>query len=174
MAKKKVKKQYQVYNKNMRNTNDNFEKLIKKDIYQIFIFSCALPFPFNFARHPWFVINKKGEILRYEVMHSIDKNTHSHLNINNFLPTEGIPIYFLKNKIKYTKLMTFIEGDENSILPKIVQFIENSEETYLYCNKYSFFSPNSNTYAQNILNEFPEFNIKLSWRFFGKDFMENK
>ena len=150
--------------------NKLFQSLIKKDKYQVFVYSCALPFPFNFARHPWFVINKKGGIFRYEILHSMNKNTNDHLHINNFLPTDGIRIYFLKSKIKRIKLMTYIEGDENSVLPKIIKFIENSEETYPYCKKYSFFSPNSNTYAQNILNNFPEFNIKLSWHFFGKNY----
>jgi hypothetical protein len=47
----------------------DFEKLIKEDVYQVFLFHCACTVPLSFASHPWFVINKKGKISRYAVNH---------------------------------------------------------------------------------------------------------
>ena len=47
-------------------------------------------------------------------------------------------------------------------------FIENSDKKYKYRNNYFVTGPNCNTYVKWVLNHFPEFNIKLSWRFIGR------
>src|SRR3989338_7205702 len=78
--------------------------------------------------------------------------------------------FVIKKHFWKAKLMGYIEGSENSTAQKIIEFIENSEKIYLYCFKYSFFGPNSNTYIQWVLDKFPEFNVKLSWNFIGKGF----
>jgi hypothetical protein len=153
--------------------NQKFEDLIKIDKYQVFVFCCPALFPFNFARHPWFVTNKKGEISRYEIGHFINKrnknNKYLHINIKPIF--QGLSKLFLsKEYFLKAELLGFIEGDESSVTQKAIEFIENSQNTYPYCDKYHLWGPNSNTYAQNILNKFPEFNINLSWRFIGKNF----
>jgi len=150
----------------------DFQNLINKDKYQVFLFACSAYFPFNFARHPWFVLNKKGELSRWEVRQETYKESGSHLYLNAQPLFQGINVsFFLKKYFWKPELLGFIEGDENSNLKKIIDFIENSEENYPYIYRYSLFGPNSNTYVQWILNKFPEFNIKLSWRHFGKDFI---
>jgi len=47
---------------------EKFKKLIKRDLYQVFLFSSPVTFPMNFASHPWFIVNLKGKINRWEVI----------------------------------------------------------------------------------------------------------
>jgi hypothetical protein len=153
----------------MIDTNQNFEGLIKTDKYQVFVMCCPALFPFNFARHPWFVVNKKGEIHRYEIK---DIKTDNSYFYRDAYPTfQGIEYAsFIKNHFWKAKFLGFIEGDEGSVAQKTIEFIENSQNTYSYCKKYNYLGPNSNTYVQNVLDKFPEFNIHLPWRFIGKNF----
>jgi len=153
--------------------SQEFDQLIKKDRYQVFVFTCPGSFPFIFARHPWFVVNKRGTISRWEVLFRKNLNNTSwgHLH-KNFLPLFlGIEIVPFINVFHHkAKLLNIIEGDENSTARKIADFIENSKENYPYCDKYSLFGPNSDTYGQWILDNFPELKIKLPWNCFGKNF----
>lgn len=147
--------------------NKNFENLIDKEKYQVFIFYCPAYLPFNFFRHPWIVLNKKGEISRWEIRHYINKENQTYLFINNQSPFEGInKTLFLKSKWK-ANLLGFIEGDTAF---NVIDFIEKTKENYPYVNKYCGLGPNSNTYIQWVLNKFLEFNIKLSWQFIGKNY----
>ena len=161
--------------------NNDFQNLISKDKYQVFVFSCPAGFPFIFARHPWFVINKKGIFSRWEIFHlkNVCKTSWGHLHLNGLSLFQGIAKFpfmndFLKkeNRIYWKKIKFegFIEGDENSKVPEIIEFIEKTPQNYPYNYRYSLTGPNSNTYAQYILNKFPEFKIKLDWNFFGKNF----
>lgn len=151
----------------MKIKDKNFEYLINKEKYQVFIFYSSAYFPFNFFRHPWIVLNKKGEISRWEIRHNINKYNQTHLFVNNQPIFEGInKTIFIKSKWK-TKMLGFIE---DKIALNAIDFIEKSKESYPYINKYTGCGPNSNTYIQWILNKFPEFNIKLSWRFIGKNY----
>lgn len=157
----------------MAEKNKDFQNLINKDKYQIFVFISPASFPISFAIHPWFVLNKKGEISRWEVMHYKNKlnKDFGYLHLNNRAPFLGIGLIWLVGKFFWKpELLGYIEGDENSTAQKTIDFIENSKNAYLYLHKYSFLGPNSNTYLQWILNKFPEFKIKLSWRFIGKNF----
>lgn len=146
---------------------NKFDNLIDKDKYQVFVFCCPAYFPFNFFRHPWFVINKKGEISRYEIRDTFNKKNHSYLLINNQPPFEGITKTFFVDKKWDATLLGSVEGD---IAQKIIMTIEYTPSEYPYCNNYSGVGPNSNTYLRWVLNKFPEFKIHLSWRFIGKDF----
>jgi len=146
---------------------EKFEKLIDKNKYQVFIFYCSAYFPFNFFRHPWVVLNDKGDISRLEIRHYINKENKTHLFINNQKIFEGInKTIFIKSKWR-ANLLDFIEGE---VALSIIYFIEKSKENYPYINKYFSCGPNSNTYIQWILNKFPEFKIKLSWQFIGKNY----
>ncbi len=147
--------------------NKNYDVLIDRDKYQIFIMFCPAYIPFNFFRHPWVVLNKKGEVSRWEIRHYINKDNRTHLFINNQEPFEGINKTIFTNSKWKARLLGFIEGE---LALNIISFIEQSKENYPYINKYYGFGPNSNTYIQWILNIFPEFNIKLSWRFIGKNY----
>lgn len=54
-----------------------FFNLIRKDKYQVFLFSSPLPFPFNFAVHTWIVTAKKDKVTRWEVWDAIGLNKKS-------------------------------------------------------------------------------------------------
>ena len=156
---------------------EDFDKLIDKDKYQVFVFCSPASFPINFAKHPWFVLNKKGIISRWEIMHFKNKSNKDfgYLHLNNKAPFLGIGLVWLVSKFYWkAKLLSSIEGSENSIAQKAIEFIENSKETYPYIYKYSFLGPNSNTFLFWVLNKFPELDIKLSWHFIGKNFSMSK
>ena len=146
---------------------NEFEKLIKKDEYQVFVLCCPAYFPFNFFRHPWFVLNDKGKISRLEVRHSINKKDQSHLFVDNQPPFEGINKTILVNNKWKAKLLGSVEGD---IAKNVIEYIKNTQINYPYKNKYCWNGPNSNTYVRWILDQFPEFKIKLSARFIGKNY----
>jgi len=150
-----------------------FKKLIKKDRYQVFLFSCPAPIPTNFAPHYWFVINKKGKISRWEVLmpSSQVKTSWDHLHKTTKHFAEGL------NKIHYTilprsksSLVGFIEGKNGSTAQKMAKFIFYSPKKYPYCGMYNPLGPNSNTFIQWIINHFPESGFKLSWRAIGKGY----
>ncbi len=154
--------------------NDNLKDYIKKDKFQVFLLSSPCSIPISFARHHWFVLNKKGELHRYEVLHwkngEVDNSNYLHKNSIN--PFHGLGILPFTNKYSWeSRIECSIEGDENSTAKLMIDFIEAPNETYPYCNKYSFFGPNSNTYVQFALNKFPEFKTRLSWNSFGKNFI---
>lgn len=157
----------------MNANSKNFQDLIDKDKYQVFVFSSPASIPINFARHPWFVLNKKGVISRWEVMHFKNKKDKklNYIHFNARSPFCGnIIIYPFEILFWQTKLIGYIEGGEGSTAEKAIGFIEDSIKTYPYYDRYNFLGPNSNTYLENVLNKFPEFNIKPSWRFIGKDY----
>ena len=153
--------------------NEDFQKLVKNDKHQVFIFTCPCSIPVSFAPHFWFVLNKKGELSRWEVKHLNweHKTRWGHLYRDIMPPTKGLEL-FPSVQIWYwgSKIIGSIEGDENSIAKQMVDFIENSKNTYAYNYIYSFIGPNSNTYIQWILNHFPEFGVKLPWNAFGKGY----
>ena len=152
-------------------SSQNLQNLIKNDKYQVFVFDTPLNFPINFARHPWFVLNERGKISRWEVRMESTKNGN-HLQLDFWPPFQAMHLTFfgLKQYSWKPVLLGIIEGDENSEAQKIIEFIKNSPKNYPYQSQYSIFGPNSNSYAEWILDKFPEFNIKLSWRFVGKDY----
>lgn len=154
---------------------NNFQKLIKPEGYQVFLFVCPAFMPLNFASHPWFVCVKNGKISRWEVRFEkniINQTIGKHLHFNSLPPFSGIEmIQFLPKKFLWkASLLGYVEGDQNSSAKKMIDFIESSPENYPYRNQYSFFGPNSNSYVQWVLNNFPNFKIKLPWNSFGKNF----
>jgi hypothetical protein len=156
-------------------TKNNFKNLIKPEGYQVFLFVCPVSIPLNFASHPWFVCVKKGEVSRWEVRfekNTTDPSIGRHLHLNSLPPFSGIEtIQILPKKfLSKAKLLGHTEGIEGSLAEKMIDFIKSSPENYICRNHYSFLGPNSNTYAQWVLNNFPDFKIKLPWNSFGKNY----
>src|SRR3989344_374695 len=155
---------------------EEFQKLVKKDKYQVFVFTCPAHFPFVFARHPWLVVNKKGTLSRWEVLFrkNLLEQKCNHVHINFLPPWRGIEIFpFVRTFNGKSKLLKIIEGDENSPVRKLIDFIENSKENYPHYSKYFLMGPNSNTYVKWILNNFPEIEVKLPWNAVGKGYKIN-
>ena len=148
-----------------------FEKLRRNDLYQVFVFSCPVNFPYSFARHPWVVLNKKGVLSRWEIFWQKDRAAPSwgHLHKDFYPPTQGTRITRFAKKTPFwpSRVDTYIEGEEGSLAEKIVSFIESSPEKYPYCYKYSLFGPNSVTYAQYMLKQFSKSGLRLPWNSFS-------
>jgi hypothetical protein len=158
--------------------NKKIQQLIDKEKYQVFLCISCGSIPLNFAMHPWFVINKRGILSRWEVTHLKGRGEKSwnYLSFNFFPPFLGttiLPFYsesfYAKGNFK-AKLLGLIEGDENSLAKRVADFIENSPNIYPYCNTYHFVGPNSNTYIQWVLDKFPDFRVKLPQNSFGKNY----
>ncbi len=151
----------------------NFDHLIDPNIYQVFVLACHARIPVSFARHMWFVVNKKGVVDRWEVL--IEKNRNGniwdHLHKNAQAPFKplgaftnaGIPLW-------YTELLGVSEGNEDSVAYRLIQFIEKTPEIYKNSHYYLLLGPNSNTYVQWVLDHFPEFKVKMPWNAFGKEY----
>ncbi len=150
--------------------NKNVQRLVDEEKCQVFLFVCPGVMPFSFASHPWFVVNTQGLISRWEVL--FRKNYHEtswgHLYKNFFTPFQGIEMLFFSQKYLWKgKLLGYVGGETAR---RVAEFIENSPTRYPYCDKYFLSGPNSNTYAQWILNNFPEFKVRLPRDSFGKNY----
>jgi len=149
------------------------ETLVDKEKYQVFLFVCPAALPVSFAMHPWFVVNKKGEISRWEVFWRSSQNEMSwgHIHKNFYPPFVGIAKITFSDKYlwKNPRLIGYVEGDAQSLAARMVAFIEASPHSYLHVNEYHLLGPNSNTYVQWVLNNFPEVKLSLPRNSIGKD-----
>jgi len=155
----------------MRRMNSEFEALIKPDEYQIFLFTCPASLPVSFAAHPWFVINRKGMLSRWEIFWYPELAwllRWGHLHKDYYTPFQGIDIIPLFHRGTWSRvhLLGSVEGE---LARAMADFIEASPETYPHCRNYVLRGPNSNTYAQWVLNKFPECGLRLPWNSFGKN-----
>jgi hypothetical protein len=156
--------------------NSDFQNLVEKEKYQVFLFTSPCSLPISCFAHPFFVINKKGNLWRYEIIHRKSNgksdNHFGHLIINFFPLFSGVNIipYYFKHFYFKAKLRDVASGDEGSEVKKMIDFIENSPNVYPYINKYRYMGPNSNTYTQWVLDHFKNLNFKLPWNAFGKGF----
>ena len=150
----------------------DYSNLIDKSKYQVFLFKSRAIFPFIFAMHPWFVLNKKGEISRWEVEFASSYRKHG--NHWGYLHENLCPIFQGTEVITYTDdvfhpatLLGKVEGGE---VLKIIEFISKSPETYKNKDRYHIWGPNSNTYAQWVINNFPECKFVLPKNAYGKNY----
>jgi hypothetical protein len=158
----------------MNSNAREFEKLVKPDRYQVFLFTCPATMPFAFATHPWFVVNRKGTISRWEIFWRPQDWIFrwGHLHKDFYSPTQGIEMFFFSDKHfwKRSEIVGAIEGTEGSLAQKMADRIEASPDAYPFCNRYAISGPNSNTYIQWALNQFPESGMCLPWNAIGKNF----
>ncbi len=151
----------------------DFQHLVKKDLYQVFLFTSPGTLPFAFARHPWFVVNSKGSVSRWEIFYEASKKgkiSWGHLHKNCYEPWQGIEMFFFSDTCLYgSTLRGTLEGGEGSLAHRVADLIESSPEAYPYNYRYSLYpGPNSNTYAQWVLGHFPQSTLRLPWNSFGK------
>ncbi len=158
-----------------------FKKLIKKDKYQVLLFTSRFPLPYkipHFAVHSWIVTANKGKIIRWEVYQVPDyvKNSKGYIYWNYIKPWLGIKKYDSLGAERHnSKLIGKIEGTEGSLAEKMVTFINTKATTYPFAGKYKYVpGPNSNTFVQWILNKFPTSGLTLPWNAFGKTYKVRK
>lgn len=152
----------------------SLERTLKKETYQVFLCTCPCSFPLTFASHPWFVVNKKGVISRYAVNHrrNVGEKKWGHLTLNFKPPFHGLPFLHFYPRAGHfkTTILKCAEGGEDSLAKRLALCIENSSNTYEHLHTYRFVGPNSNTYVQWVLQQFPDLNVQLPWNAFGKGF----
>lgn len=147
---------------------------INKNKYQIFICTSPASFPFSFARHPYIVCNEKGKISRYEVLYF--KVNNKNLNKNYYSlkkPFRGVEVILGVNNFLYWRGKVIYKF-EGVIAKKMIFFVKESLRTYPYLGKYKLSGPNSNTYVQWVLDNFPETKASLPWNCFGKNYLNKK
>ncbi len=152
------------------------QELIDNNKYQVFIYGSKAHLPFVFACHGWVVLNKKGTVSRWEIIFRKNKDKSlGYLHVDDLPPFRGISILpFMHRIFSKGRMLGYIEGDSGSVAEQVVKLVEESKTNYPHLNKYFLLGPNSNTYIQWVLNKFPEFNIKLSWHFIGKNYRDKK
>jgi hypothetical protein len=146
-------------------------QLVDNNSYQVFLFTCPANVP-GF-RHPWFVLNNKGKLTRWEVL--FEKNSgqigYKHLHNNLFDPFTGISRFpYSKKLLRKARLEGYTTSGPAK---KAIAFIEKSPDKYPFRDYYRLFGPNSNTYAQWVLDNNPEFEVKLPDNSLGKDYPIN-
>jgi len=151
-----------------------FKRLVKKDKYQVFLFSSPIPIPLNFIVHTWFVLNKKGKLSRWEVWEHKNKckTSWGHVHLNLHKPEIGIRMLPFSNFKPYgprfnSKLIGKIEGKNAK---KMIDFIEKNSKDSVFVNNYNYFGPNSNTYTQWIIDKFEKSKLKLPLSALGKNY----
>ncbi len=150
-----------------------FKNLIKNDLYQVFLLTSPAHIPLSIWTHPWVVVNKKGQISRYEVRYKYNKNNPDlgHIFINDLPFFDGIEVFSFSSYPRWNAtLLGQIEGEENSSAQKMCEFIESSIYNYKDKDRYFLFGPNSNTYIQWILDNNPDFKIRLKWNALGNNY----
>lgn len=142
--------------------------------YQVWLYTSRVRLPFSFAVHPWFVVNNLGTVARYEVtapVYDRDKSV-GHLNQDVYPPFRGWPILrHFDTPTWPIHLCGFVEGDEQSLAKDMIDCIESTFDDYPYRDIYNLTKgPNSNTYAQWVLEQFPQAGMHLPWNAFGKKY----
>jgi hypothetical protein len=165
------------YSANTMFSKTSLKNLVDNNTYQVFLFTCPAYFLMSMWRHSWVVVNSKGRLSRWEVLYKRNRTRpeFGYIHENYFPLFDGIEVFSLLDQPRWNAtLVGQIEGGENSSAQKMCQFIENTPKTYEHKDEYFLFGPNSNTYVQWILDNSPEFNGKLGWNAFGKDYKSMK
>lgn len=154
-------------------TGEEFSKKLRPDLFQVFLLSSPCNIPLNFARHHWFVVNRQGIVSRWEVLFR-EKGvitSWGHLHKDFLPPHQGIEILPFSDRYFWkSKLMSIIEGGIGSSAEKAANFIEASATAYKYKDTYKLLGPNSNTFAQWVLDNVPEFKVALPMNSFGSGY----
>jgi hypothetical protein len=143
---------------------------INSNKHQVFLCSSLAIMPFSIACHPWFVVNETGVVSRWEVLTLPDQADTSwgHIHKDAFPPFQGIRVLPFPPRWHWP---TRIHGKASGELAKnIIATIKTSPDDYPYPDQYKLLGPNSNTYAQWILDRHPEFGTTLPWNAIGKNF----
>jgi len=145
-----------------------FNALLKKNRYQVFIFSSPLPFPFNLLIHSWIVTSNKGKVKRWEILHlrNLGGQKTGYFYVNLLKPSQRMNKIFRKNffsKVEWnSRLIGYVEGGKSSVAERFIKFMEKNASKYRGKRRYNpLFGPNCNTFTAWALNKFPEVKIKL-------------
>lgn len=145
--------------------------------YQVFLFGCPANAPFSFALHPWFVVNNRGRLSRWEVLWTQGRcSTYwGHLHRDFLSPAQGIEVLPFPSRYYWKgRVLAFGEGDSGSSVSRLALCIECSYESYPHTQRYKLAGPNSNTYIQWVLNQFPDLAWRLPINSIGKSYRHSE
>ena len=138
-------------------------------------FLCSpLPIPMNMiAVHCWIVtIDAQWKTDRWEVWQSRSncKSSWGYVHKNLLAPWQGIS--------KYPAFRRYVPGPiypiaslNGHIAKSVIEFMDNHMNEYPYTNDYHYWpGPNSNTYVQWVINQFPQLSVNLPWSAIGKKY----
>ena len=141
--------------------------------HQVWLLYSAVPFPFSFAMHGWFVVNQKGTVNRWEFGQFGGPCGPKKIGVfkNLFPLTAGMNKYGWKLEPRSpSKVLFKIEGETGSMAHQLAIFISQESTAYPFKNTYHYLGPNSHTYLQWVLNHFEELQYALPWRAVGKNY----
>lgn len=140
------------------------------DKCQVFLLICPVKIPLSIAVHPWLVVNRQGLVSRWEILsRNVDHELRwGQLYRDFFPPFQGLEILPYSRYFWPARLLGEIEGQPAE---RMAEWIESSPVRYPFCDEYALWGPNSNTFVQWILNEFPEFPARLPWNSFGRGYL---
>lgn len=151
--------------------------------YQVFLCASPAAIWIGCFAHTWFVVNEMGTVSRWEIFHVPDRpicadgrakgtyHSWGYLHRDYQNPFEGIGVFVGSEKYRWPGcIMSKIEGDASSVAAHMAACINASPETYPFCHFYRFVGPNSNTYTQWVLDQFPTCNMREPWNAAGKGY----
>ncbi len=139
---------------------------------QVFFLESAVTIPNMYAVHTWIVTcDKDNNVIRWDFGPDKDKD-QGKIYKNELYPEKGMNIIpYISTPSWPTKLIEEIKGDKAN---KIINFLRKNATKFPYKDEYKLLGPNSNTFPQWVLNQFPEVDVKLSWRAIGKNYSEKE
>lgn len=151
--------------------------------YTITIYSSRLFFPLWFVIHTHIVVECDGVASRFEVLGRTplarSKNALRGYLYKNVLPSEaGLYVICATSATSglgprwKTKKCGTIVGGENSVAHKMCKFFEEGTvKSYPYIHTYNMTKgPNSNTFTQWVIEQFPESELRLPTSAWGKNY----
>jgi hypothetical protein len=158
------------------------------DDYEVSVYSSKLGIPFSFVAHTHIVTKHAGMQHRYDVFMPVTvpdtvKPYIGTIYKNLLPPNIGFLVLFRKNywlrtdhnKLRWkTHSHSSVVGATGSPAYKLFQFIETGGlKSYPNQNQYNFIlGPNSNSFTQWVVNQFPECNLSLPFNAWGKGYQK--
>lgn len=144
--------------------NDVFDQ----NKYQVFVVVTPISFPLHMFRHAYFVVNRKGIVDRWDLLHkrSVHEDSAGYVHRNIALPWQGLSyfyfgLYFAFKRAFQPECIGIIEGEEGSLAHNMVERITRDSFGYRHKDHYRLLGPNSNTFVQWHLDQFDGHEIEL-------------
>ncbi len=144
------------------------QDLVRDDLYQVFIVDSPVSFPLWLFRHSYIVVNDRGTLTRWDVFHRNYGMPESldYLHKNAYEPWVGLGVFYIplcgKKPSFRGRLLGMYSSDQDASVKEMVKYINTNAYNYPHVSKYNMvLGPNSNTFTQWFLNQFPGLSVTL-------------
>jgi hypothetical protein len=151
----------------------------ESDKYEIQLRASQMPFPFSWAIHTFFVTTHNGKQSRFEVLGwtTVDARRRDvgFIYKDAFEPHTGLTWIPTPGKIFWipryrTKVVKKITGGTSTPAHQLYSLL-HSRFSYPYAKTYDMWrGPNSNTFAQWVIDQIPGCGLTLPWNAWGKGY----